>query len=108
MVLTFPVFPRRALDQIQNAIVRCLVVWTAKMEIQMAWYRPMSSPNHIALSPTFACAYQVVIEALAMLAFSSLTLFPKVVAYFFRVRKTYLTRLLAVFVWPVDTLGIRD
>ena len=54
--------PKKALDQIQNAIVRCL--WYGRPKWRSKWMVQaiLSKPHRT--EPTFACAYQVIIEAL--------------------------------------------
>ena len=54
--------PKRALDQIQNAIVRCL--WFGRPKWRSKWLVQalLSAPHRT--EPTFACAYQVVLETI--------------------------------------------
>ena len=54
--------PKRALDQIQNAIARCL--WYGRPKWRSKWLvqAVLSAPHRT--EPTFACAYQVVLETI--------------------------------------------
>ena len=71
--------PKRALDQIQNAIVRCL--WFGRPKWRSKWLvqAVLSKPHRT--EPTFACAYHIVIEALRA-CFLQPDLFPKLLRTF--------------------------